>query len=91
MIAATVSADLVVGLVLGVFVGLLVGPIVRAWLSWQEWTRASREADLFGDVLERMDVLERTDEPHAPPHTSTRSSPRTSIGKAMGPTKGQEA
>lgn len=55
MVAAVLSTDLVVGLVLGVFVGLLIGPLVRSWLSWREWTSASREADLIADVLDRMD------------------------------------
>jgi hypothetical protein len=67
VIAATVSADLIVGLVLGVFVGLLVGPVLRAWLSWREWTSASREADLFGDVLDRMDDAIAASPPRAVP------------------------
>ena len=43
---AAMSGDVFVGLVLGLFLGILVGPLMRAWLSWQEWKSASREADL---------------------------------------------
>lgn len=56
VIAAVSPAALVVGLVLGFFLGLLVGPLIRSWLSWREWTAASREADLMADVLDRMDT-----------------------------------
>jgi hypothetical protein len=56
VIAAALSGDLVVGFVLGLLLGLLVGPLLRSWLSWREWTDASREADLMADVLDRMDV-----------------------------------
>jgi hypothetical protein len=43
---AALSGDVFVGLVLGLFIGILVGPLMRAWLSWQEWKSASRDADL---------------------------------------------
>jgi hypothetical protein len=56
MVAAAFSGDLLIGLILGLFLGLLVGPLVRSWLSWREWVSASREADLLGDVLDRMDT-----------------------------------
>jgi len=47
--------DLFVGLILGCFIGLLAGPVLRAWLVRREWTRASREADLFGGSLDRIE------------------------------------
>lgn len=56
MVAAAFSSDLFIGLILGCFVGLLLGPLLRAWLSWREWVTASREAQLLGDVLERMEA-----------------------------------
>ena len=56
MVAAGFSSDLLIGLVLGSLVGLLLGPLLRAWLSWREWVSASREANLLGDVLERMEA-----------------------------------
>jgi hypothetical protein len=56
MVGIEISSDLLIGLALGVCIGLLVSPLLRAWLSWQEWVSSSREADLFGDVLERMDA-----------------------------------
>ncbi len=43
---AALSGDVFVGLVIGLFLGILVGPLMRAWLSWQEWKTASRDADL---------------------------------------------
>jgi hypothetical protein len=55
MVAAAFSGDLLIGLILGLFLGLLVGPVIRSWLSWREWVSASREADLLGDVLDRME------------------------------------
>jgi hypothetical protein len=59
MVAAGLSSDLLVGFVIGSFVGLLLGPLLRLWLSWREWMTASREADLLGDVLERMEARRR--------------------------------
>jgi hypothetical protein len=56
MVAAGFSSDLVIGLVLGSFLGLLLGPLLRLWLSWREWVSASAEADLLGDVLDRMEA-----------------------------------
>jgi hypothetical protein len=56
MVAAAFSSDLLIGLILGSFVGLLLGPLLRLWLGWREWVSASREADLLGDVLERMEA-----------------------------------
>lgn len=55
MVAAAFSGDLLIGLILGLFLGLLVGPVLRSWLSWREWVSASRESDLLGDVLDRME------------------------------------
>lgn len=65
MVAAAFSSDLFIGLILGCFVGLLLGPLLRLWLSWREWVSASREADLLGDVLERMEA-DRWSELEAP-------------------------
>jgi len=56
MVAAAFSSDLLIGFVVGSFVGLLLGPLLRLWLSWREWVSASREADLLGHVLERMEA-----------------------------------
>jgi len=56
VVAVAVSGDLVTGLVLGILLGLLLGRLLRSWLGWHEWVSASREADLMGNVLERMDV-----------------------------------
>ncbi len=71
MVSAAFSSDLFIGLILGCFVGLLLGPLLRLWLSWREWVSASREADLLGDVLERMEAgrwpeLEAPEVPEAP-------------------------
>lgn len=71
MVAAAFSSDLFIGLILGCFVGLLLGPLLRLWLTWREWVSASREADLLGDVLERMEAgrwpeLEVPEVPEAP-------------------------
>jgi hypothetical protein len=73
MVAVEVSIDLLIGLVLGVGIGLLASPILRAWLSWQEMVRSSREADLFGDVLERMDAA-------SPEHVHARRPPNAEAG-----------
>jgi len=71
MVAAGFSSDLLIGFVIGSFVGLLLGPLLRLWLSWREWASASAEADLLGDVLERMEAgwwpeQEAPDLPDAP-------------------------
>jgi hypothetical protein len=58
MIGVALSADLLIGLALGLCVGMAVSPVLRAWLMWREWLEASREADLVGDVLRRMDADE---------------------------------
>jgi hypothetical protein len=55
VIAISLSDDLFVGLILGCFIGLLAGPLLRAWLIRREWTHASREADLYGDGLDRIE------------------------------------
>ncbi|MGH2673546.1 MAG: hypothetical protein ACRDHC_11270 [Actinomycetota bacterium] len=77
MVAAGFSEDLLIGLVLGSFVGLLLGPLLRAWLSWREWVSASREANLLGDVLERMEArrwpeLVISEDPDAPVSSARR-------------------
>ena len=46
---------MIVGLLLGIVIGLLLGPVIRSWLTWQEYRRADREARLADDVLRRMD------------------------------------
>lgn len=64
VVAVAFSGNLLIGLILGLFLGLLVGPLIRAWLSWQEWVSASRAADLgtsrdadvFRDLVNRFDV-----------------------------------
>lgn len=77
MVAAGFSEDLLIGLVLGSLVGLLLGPLLRAWLSWREWVSASREANLLGDVLERMEAgqwpkLDISEDPDAPVSSARR-------------------
>ena len=77
MVAAAFSSDLLIGFVLGSFVGLLLGPLLRLWLSWREWVSASREADLLGDVIERMEAgrwpeLEGRQPPVAPVSSARR-------------------
>jgi accessory colonization factor AcfC len=44
------------GLMLGVFLGIVLGPAIRLWVTWHEWTAASREARLTEDVMKRMDA-----------------------------------
>jgi hypothetical protein len=56
MIGVALSADLLIGLALGLCLGMAISPLFRAWLMWREWLEASREADLVGDVLQRMDA-----------------------------------
>lgn len=80
MVAAAFSTDLLIGLVLGSFLGLLLGPLLRLWLSWREWVSASREADLLGDVLERMEAgrwteLGVSEGPDAPVSSGRRDGP----------------
>jgi hypothetical protein len=77
MVAAGFSSDLLIGLVFGSLVGLLLGPLLRAWLSWREWVSASREANLLGDVLERMEAgrwpdLDASEDPDAPVSSARR-------------------
>lgn len=49
------NADLLVGLLLGVALGLLAGPVLRAWLTYLEWTETSREAELTEELIDRFD------------------------------------
>jgi hypothetical protein len=55
MIVAGIYGAFAAGLAVGLAIGLVVGPLLRMWLSWREWSEASREARLTEDVLERMD------------------------------------
>ncbi|HZD16618.1 MAG TPA: hypothetical protein VE669_00605 [Actinomycetota bacterium] len=60
MVASVAAVGVfLVGLGVGVVVGLVVGPAIRFWLTRQEWKRASREARLTEDVLDRMDSWRR--------------------------------
>jgi hypothetical protein len=43
------------GLLLGVVIGLVIGPILRSWLTWQEYRHAEREARLAEDLLRRLE------------------------------------
>jgi hypothetical protein len=56
-IVGATDGQFVTGLVIGVFLGLLVGPILRSWLAWREWVRASREADLTERFLARWEQV----------------------------------
>lgn len=49
------NADLLVGFLIGTAVGLLAGPLLRAWLTFLEWTHASREAELTEELIDRLD------------------------------------
>jgi hypothetical protein len=49
------NADLLVGILIGVAVGLLAGPVLRAWLTYLEWTETSREARLTEELISRFD------------------------------------
>ena len=49
------NADLFVGILIGVALGLLAGPVLRAWLTYLEWTETSREARLTEDLIDRLD------------------------------------
>jgi hypothetical protein len=49
------DADLLVGFLVGTTVGLLAGPLLRAWLTFLEWTHASREAELTEELIDRLD------------------------------------
>jgi hypothetical protein len=49
------NADLLVGLLIGVAVGLVVGPVLRAWLTYLEWSESSREARLTDELISRFD------------------------------------
>lgn len=53
---ANASNDgLAVGLVIGVLFGLVVAPIGRSWIVRREWRRASREAALTDELLDRIE------------------------------------
>jgi hypothetical protein len=43
------------GLLIGVLVGFLAAPILRSLVVRREWRRASREAQLTDELLDRMD------------------------------------
>ena len=49
-----VNADLFVGILIGVAVGLLAGPVLRAWLTYVEWTETSHEARLTDELISRF-------------------------------------
>lgn len=64
------NADLLVGVLIGIAVGLLAGPVLRAWLTYQEWaetSREAREARLTEALITRLDRdlddLPEADEP----------------------------
>jgi hypothetical protein len=48
------NADLLVGILIGVAVGFLAGPVLRAWLTYVEWTETSREARLTEELISRF-------------------------------------
>ena len=79
--ADTGSGNLIVGLVLGLCIGLLGGPAFRSWLSFREWTEASREAKLADRLVTKLetdaeeDVRTRTTSHE--PRTPSRAEPRT--------------
>ena len=75
--AVTESADLLVGLVLGLCVGLLVGPAFRSWLSFREWTEASREAKLADRLLTNLGIDTKEDAHSLPTTHGTRTPSRT--------------
>lgn len=44
VIGVAASGTFASGLIVGVLVGLLVGPLIRSWLVWHEYSKASEEA-----------------------------------------------
>jgi ABC-type transport system involved in cytochrome bd biosynthesis fused ATPase/permease subunit len=46
---------MIAGLLIGIVIGLLIGPVIRSWLTWQQYRSADREARLADDVLRRME------------------------------------
>jgi hypothetical protein len=46
---------MIAGLLIGIVIGLLIGPVVRSWLTWQQYRSADREARLTDDILRRME------------------------------------
>ena len=44
----------VAGIVVGIIVGMLFGPVLRSYLVWREWKRASQPAELIDEIIERM-------------------------------------
>ena len=81
--AETGSGNFVVGLVLGLCVGLLVGPAFRSWLTFREWSDASREATLADRLVTRLEADAEEDTPpvssedDGAPGTPSRTEPRT--------------
>ncbi|MGH2679369.1 MAG: hypothetical protein ACRDG8_02620 [Actinomycetota bacterium] len=56
------------GLLVGGCLGLLAGPVMRSWLAYREWERASREADVADRLLERMEADAARSEQRSDPH-----------------------
>lgn len=54
------------GLLLGVVIGLLVGPVLRSWITWREYTNASREARLVEETLRLMGEEKESGNPGEP-------------------------
>ena len=54
MVSLADIGEFLSGLSLGLVAGALLGPVVRFWLAWKEWERASGEARLTEDAIKRM-------------------------------------
>ena len=72
------NADLLVGILIGLGVGYLAGPLLRAWLTYVEWTETSREARLTEALIDRLDrgfdELLDTEEPASEDERTWRTS-----------------
>jgi hypothetical protein len=96
IVAASVSADLVVGLLLGAAIGFLAGPLVRGGLAVREWREASREARearLTDELLFRIEELSDLPDgwPETAPDTDTEPATDADAGPAPSGEPGQAA
>jgi hypothetical protein len=41
--------------ILGFVLGLVASPVIRSWIAWHEYRRASREAWLADETLRRLE------------------------------------
>jgi hypothetical protein len=75
--ADTGSGNFIVGLLLGLCIGLLVAPAFRSWVTFREWTDASREAKLADRLLTKLETEAEEDAAPSSHTTATPDGPRT--------------